>query len=124
MFSTHYFELTELAKEQNGIGHNGISNVHLDAIEHNEEIVFMHNVKAGAASKSYGLQVARLAGLPANVLDEANARLKELESKSVQVPAPAHSQQLGLFDKPADSCLLYTSPSPRDGLLSRMPSSA
>ncbi len=99
LFSTHYFELTELANEQNGIG-----NVHLDAVEHNEEIVFMHNVKAGAASKSYGLQVARLAGLPANVLTEAKARLHELETKTHNSAAPpAPSQQLGLFDTAADT---------------------
>ena len=103
LFSTHYFELTELADEQNGIG-----NVHLDAIEHNEEIVFMHNVKAGAASKSYGLQVARLAGLPPQVLNAAKARLQQLENKSygarpsVPVNTPP-SQQLGLFDSTADS---------------------
>ena len=99
LFSTHYFELTELADDQ-----RGISNVHLDAVEHNEEIVFMHNVKAGAASKSYGLQVARLAGLPANVLAEAKARLHELENKTPHAVEPVqHSLQLGLFDKPADT---------------------
>ena len=119
LFSTHYFELTELANEQNGIG-----NVHLDAVEHNEEIVFMHNVKAGAASKSYGLQVARLAGLPANVLSEARARLQELESKTHTASRPAqHSQQLGLFDSTNDTELKdYLKPlkidniSPREAL--------
>ena len=119
LFSTHYFELTELANEQNGIG-----NVHLDAVEHNEEIVFMHNVKAGAASKSYGLQVARLAGLPANVLSEARARLHELESKTHTPSGPAqHSRQLALFDSTNDTELRdYLKPlkidniSPREAL--------
>ena len=93
LFSTHYFELTELADNRDGIG-----NVHLDAVEHNEEIVFMHNVKSGAASRSYGLQVARLAGLPTAVLASAKARLQELESGSFSArqPVPA-SPQLDLF---------------------------
>ena len=98
--------------------------MHLDAVEHNEEIVFMHNVKAGAASKSYGLQVARLAGLPANVLSEARARLQELESKTHTPSRPAqHSQQLALFHSTNDAELTdYLKPlkvdniSPREAL--------
>ncbi|OED38454.1 DNA mismatch repair protein MutS [Chromatiales bacterium (ex Bugula neritina AB1)] len=93
LFSTHYFELTRLEKEQSAIG-----NVHLDAVEHNDEIVFMHNVKSGAASKSYGLQVAKLAGLPGTVLDHARERLAALEASTSSPPAaPVVCEQLGLF---------------------------
>lgn len=75
LFATHYFELTTLA-EQYGY----VENLHLDAMEHEGEIIFMHRVKQGPASKSYGLQVARLAGLPVAALASATAMLKELES--------------------------------------------
>ncbi len=93
LFSTHYFELTRLEQEQPSVG-----NVHLDAVEHNDEIVFMHNVKSGAASKSYGLQVAKLAGLPKSVLGHARERLASLEATPVSTPvAPVVSEQLGLF---------------------------
>lgn len=78
LFSTHYFELTSLAAE-----HNSVLNVHLDAVEHGDTIVFMHNVKKGAANQSYGLQVAQLAGLPKPVIDAARNKLLELERKSI-----------------------------------------
>lgn len=78
LFATHYFELTELAER-----FQTISNVHLDAVEHNGKIVFMHQVKDGAANKSYGIQVAELAGLPSLALQMANDRLTELESAAI-----------------------------------------
>src|SRR5690606_14203554 len=59
LFATHYFELTELANQL-----DGVINVHLNAVEHEQRIVFLHKVKSGAANKSYGIQVAALAGLP------------------------------------------------------------
>jgi len=90
LFATHYFELTTLAET-----HNAIGNVHLDAVEHNDEIVFMHNVKSGAANKSYGLQVAKLAGLPPATLRDARARLESLENGA----SPGPNLQLGLFDQ-------------------------
>ncbi len=74
LFATHYFELTDMAKR-----FSNIRNVHLDAIEHEGRIVFMHQVKEGAANKSYGIQVAELAGLPAAALAVARARLADLE---------------------------------------------
>jgi len=77
LFSTHYFELTRLADQIDGIG-----NVHLDAVEHDGEIVFMHKAKAGCANRSYGLQVAKLAGLPPAVLAGASAKLQELETQA------------------------------------------
>ena len=96
LFATHYFELTTLAET-----HTAIGNVHLDAVEHNDEIVFMHNVKSGAASKSYGLQVAKLAGLPSTALRDARQRLQVLENNttlSAQQASTIQSPQMGLFD--------------------------
>jgi DNA mismatch repair protein MutS len=74
LFATHYFELTELASLL-----PGVVNIHLDAVEHDEHIVFMHQVQDGAASKSYGLQVAQLAGVPKKVIDQAKQKLAQLE---------------------------------------------
>ncbi|MEX0900958.1 MAG: DNA mismatch repair protein MutS [Gammaproteobacteria bacterium] len=70
LFATHYFELTELADT-----HGTCANVHLDAVEHGDSLVFLHAVQDGPANKSFGLQVARLAGLPRSVVDEAAAYL-------------------------------------------------
>ncbi|MCB1613806.1 MAG: DNA mismatch repair protein MutS, partial [Xanthomonadales bacterium] len=70
----HYFELTELADEC-----EGVANVHLDAVEHSHALVFLHAVKAGPANRSFGLQVAALAGLPGSVLKRAEAVLRGLE---------------------------------------------
>ena len=86
LFATHYFELTDL--EDSG---HGVFNVHLDAIEHQGSIVFMHKAKAGPASKSYGLQVAELAGLPAPAIQFARARLVELEQHASQSAQHHHS---------------------------------
>lgn len=76
LFSTHYFELTNLATQ-----FSAIQNVHLDAKEHDDELVFLHTVEPGPANKSYGLQVAKLAGLPKNVLQTAANALHQLEQK-------------------------------------------
>jgi len=75
LFATHYFELTQLADSA-----KGMFNVHLNAIEHNDSIKFMHNVQQGAANKSYGLQVAQLAGVPDHVIQAAQQKLNELEN--------------------------------------------
>ena len=74
LFATHYFELTELAGE-----YAGIANVHLDAVEYGEQLVFMHAVKDGPANRSFGLQVAALAGLPKPVIADARRTLAALE---------------------------------------------
>jgi len=74
LFATHYFELTELAGEL-----PAVANVHLDATEHDEGIVFLHTVKPGPASKSYGLQVAQKAGVPREVIENAKIYLEKLE---------------------------------------------
>ncbi|WP_340680493.1 DNA mismatch repair protein MutS [Paraglaciecola sp.] len=77
LFATHYFELTELAEAL-----PELANVHLDAVEHDDNIRFMHAVQEGAANKSYGLQVAQLAGVPKTVIKHAKQKLLELESGS------------------------------------------
>src|SRR5690606_10378532 len=106
LFATHYFELTTLAEPG-----SGIANVHLDAVEHGEELVFMHAVKDGPANRSFGLQVAALAGLPKAVIGQARGRLAELEAQSRDAPrqsmaAPALDApaQMGLF-APASAAL-------------------
>ncbi|MFN7834246.1 MAG: DNA mismatch repair protein MutS [Burkholderiaceae bacterium] len=76
LFATHYFEMTQLAAE-----FSEAVNVHLAATEHQRDIVFLHSVQAGPASRSYGLQVARLAGLPLPVIRAAQKRLENLESQ-------------------------------------------
>jgi DNA mismatch repair protein MutS len=74
LFATHYFELTSLAEEL-----PATANVHLDATEHGEELIFLHSVKEGPANQSYGLHVARLAGVPQAVIDAARRYLGQLE---------------------------------------------
>ncbi len=78
LFATHYFELTVLPQQL-----STIENIHLDAIEHGEKIVFLHAVKKGPASQSYGLQVAQLAGIPKSVIDIAKQKLITLEARPV-----------------------------------------
>jgi DNA mismatch repair protein MutS len=74
LFATHYFELTSLAAEA-----PGVVNVHVEAVEHGETLVFLHSVKEGPANQSYGLQVAALAGIPKSVTAQARRYLSELE---------------------------------------------
>jgi len=78
LFATHYFEMTQLS-EQNP----AVVNVHLTATEHNDHIVFLHHVEEGPASQSYGLQVAKLAGVPNNVIDQAKTKLGALEQTQI-----------------------------------------
>ncbi len=103
LFATHYFELTALAEPG-----SGIANLHLDAVEHGDALVFMHAVRPGPANRSFGLQVAALAGLPKAALQQARARLKELEAQGRDTPSPQMSapaldapQQFGLFSPPS-----------------------
>ncbi|MHB8473189.1 MAG: DNA mismatch repair protein MutS [Gammaproteobacteria bacterium] len=92
LFATHYFELTHLAQQQ-----PGIANVHLNAIEHGDRIVFLHAVKDGPADRSYGLHVAALAGVPAAVIAAARTRLQELEGNAIASTDAASPNQLALF---------------------------
>ena len=95
LFATHYFELTALPDLI-----PGIANVHLDAVEHGDEIVFLHAVKEGPASQSYGLQVAALAGIPRPVIAEARTRLRQLETRASETTQAA-SPQMPLFREAA-----------------------
>lgn len=93
LFATHYFELTTLADEQ-----KTIANVHLDAMEHNDKIIFLHTVKDGPANQSYGLQVASLAGVPRSVIDKAKTKLRNLEDKAYsEQQTVSGTNQLDLF---------------------------
>ncbi len=93
LFATHYFELTQLA-----VDFKQVVNVHLDAVEHKDRIVFLHSVEEGPANQSYGLQVAQLAGVPAAVIRSARKHLAGLEAA-----AAAHASQGDLFSAPAAS---------------------
>ncbi|WP_233053878.1 DNA mismatch repair protein MutS [Motilimonas cestriensis] len=86
LFATHYFELTQLPELM-----QGLANVHLDAVEHQDSIAFMHSVQEGAASKSYGLQVAALAGVPQKVIKQAKHKLHQLETQAEQSTSPTQS---------------------------------
>ena len=88
LFATHYFEMTRLAELE-----EKVRNVHLQAVEHKDRIVFLHTVEDGPASQSYGLQVAALAGIPGSVLAEARRRLDRLERAQ-----RSETPQMSLFD--------------------------
>lgn len=92
LFATHYFELTQLPQLL-----PAVVNVHLDAVEHDDTIVFMHHVQEGAASKSFGLQVAQLAGVPKNVIQQAQHKLKQLEQTEPVVVNKPQTPQLELL---------------------------
>ena len=79
LFATHYFELTEFPGT-----HRGAVNVHVSAAESGRDIVFLHQIESGPASRSYGIQVARLAGMPAAVINQARHTLDALEANAVQ----------------------------------------
>ncbi len=91
LFATHYFEMTRIAQE-----YKEAANVHLDAVEHKDSIVFLHAVEEGPASQSYGLQVAQLAGVPKAVIQRARRILQQLEEAS-----RAGGRQADLFARPA-----------------------
>lgn len=90
LFATHYFEITALPDEL-----PGIANIHIDAVEHGDKIVFLHSVKPGPANQSYGLQVAQLAGVPPDVITQARKKLTELEQHSVEIHSD--TQQMEMF---------------------------
>ena len=96
LFATHYFELTGLPEEL-----AATANVHLDAVEHGERIVFLHAVKGGPANRSYGLQVAALAGVPERVLEQGRRILRQLENGQTHAPHADDStrQQIDLFER-------------------------
>ncbi len=91
LFATHYFELTQFPAD-----HHGAVNVHVSAVETGRDIAFLHSIEAGPASKSYGIQVAKLAGVPAQVVNHARAALDRLEASQKAAQA-----QVDLFAAPA-----------------------
>jgi len=99
LFATHYFELTEFPAT-----HHGAVNVHVSAAESGRDIVFLHEVQSGPASRSYGIQVARLAGMPAAVLNHAQHALDALEQG-----ASANQAQVDLFAAPPAPALAAAS---------------
>ena len=90
LFATHYFELTEFPAE-----HHAAMNVHVSAVESGSDVVFLHEIQAGPASRSYGIQVAKLAGMPAAVLHQARHALAALEARASETHA-----QVDLFAAP------------------------
>jgi DNA mismatch repair protein MutS len=108
LFATHYFELTEFPAT-----HHGAVNVHVSAAESGRDIVFLHAIEPGPASRSYGIQVARLAGMPAAVLNQARNTLQALEQH-----ASASQAQVDLF-APAPTAEL-AAPSLLETMLSSM----
>lgn len=98
LFATHYFELTTLPETL-----SPVANVHLDAVEHGDGIVFMHAVREGPANQSYGLQVAALAGVPKTVIKRAQQRLLQLENQNANTSAGEAVEQFSLFAPPAEN---------------------
>jgi DNA mismatch repair protein MutS len=96
LFATHYFELTALPEQ-----FDGIANVHLDAVEQGDSIVFLHRVKDGPANQSYGLQVAQLAGLPRPVIARAREKLITLEQQDAARQADSKAQLALFTENPA-----------------------
>jgi len=108
LFATHYFELTEFATS-----HRAAVNVHVSAAESGNDVVFLHEIQPGPASKSYGIQVARLAGMPAAVLNHAKHALAALETD-----AQASRAQVDLFAEPPES--VDSGPSPLQAALKQL----
>jgi DNA mismatch repair protein MutS len=119
LFATHYFELTSLASEA-----PGVANVHVEAVEHGDRLVFLHTVKEGPANQSYGLQVAALAGIPKSVTTQARRYLTELErERDAMRSFNSPQSELPLFAPPQVSAALAAlrvidpdTLSPRDAL--------
>jgi len=86
-FATHYFELTALPDH-----HPAMANVHLDATEHEDHVVFLHQIQEGPANRSFGLQVAKLAGVPDSILSVAKDKLNELEGGRSAGPSPTQTE--------------------------------
>ncbi|WP_422133651.1 DNA mismatch repair protein MutS [Endozoicomonas sp. ALD040] len=106
LFATHYFELTQLPDEC-----SSVANVHLNATEHDDKIVFLHSVQDGPASQSYGLQVAQLAGVPRNVVSQARSRLQQLEEGSTDqaMRQPPKQAKKGCHENPTQADMFAAS---------------
>jgi DNA mismatch repair protein MutS len=108
LFATHYFELTQFPADH----HNAV-NVHVSAVETGRDIAFLHSIEAGPASKSYGIQVAKLAGVPAQVVNHARAALERLETQQQETQS-----QVDLFAAPQESATLSGASSAVESALS------
>ena len=117
LFATHYFELTQLAQDI-----PMITNIHLQAVESKGHIAFLHSIAQGPASRSYGLQVAKLAGMPSTLIKQAQAVLSRLEARSQQSDPdqltlfnPALSNETDEFDQEHDLEDTVSSTTPETG---------
>jgi DNA mismatch repair protein MutS len=117
LFATHYFELTQLPEQYPSAG-----NVHLDAVEHGDTIVFLHAVQEGPADRSYGLQVAALAGVPQGVIQQAKNYLRNVENQAMRQKGPAPlppDPQLSLFGPETHPALAILTEADPDSLSPR-----
>jgi len=114
LFATHYFELTALPEQ-----HATVANVHIDAMEYGERIVFLHALKDGPANQSYGIQVAQLAGVPPETLARARERLRALENQSVTPHCSGPQLTLALEPQPGLEALRLLGESDPDSLTPR-----
>jgi DNA mismatch repair protein MutS len=105
LFATHYFEMTRLAQD-----YPECANVHLDAIEHGQRIVFLHTLEEGPASQSYGIQVAALVGIPGSVIRDARRRLTELENRQIGDGAQPDLFAAAPFAEPPEPAEAQTHP--------------
>ena len=101
LFATHYFELTTLADEI-----STVQNVHLDATEHGDKIIFLHTVQPGPANQSYGIAVAKLAGVPRMVIERAKQKLQLLENEAYQGQVSSSPMQQDLFAVQSEHCVV------------------
>ncbi|MBP9887995.1 MAG: DNA mismatch repair protein MutS, partial [Leptospiraceae bacterium] len=101
IFATHYHELTQLEKE------SGIFNLYMDTVEDNEDIIFLKKVKMGKAKKSFGIYVAKLAGVPEEIIERAKILLEGLESKRKEIKLKP-VEEPSLFPKETEKDLRQT----------------
>ena len=100
LFATHYFELTQFPAN-----HHSAVNVHVSAVETGRDIAFLHSIEAGPASKSYGIQVAKLAGVPAQVVNHARAALQQLEAQQLTAQSQVDLFSVPIQDAPESGAL-------------------
>jgi DNA mismatch repair protein MutS len=104
LFATHYHELTRLAcGEKPSLAH--VSCLTIDVREHNNEIIFMHKIVAGVANRSYGIHVARMAGMPKSVIARAECVLSVLESNEPEIPSQNCAPKPAPASTPKKSCV-------------------
>ena len=106
LFATHYHELTSL---ESSLEH--LVNVHVATLEQDGQVTFLHKIEPGPADKSYGIHVAKIAGLPADLLARADKILTQLENQGTESPVPmrqtsAATEQISLFDAPEEHPIL------------------